>query len=464
MAGAGGMAGGEGGMGGAGGEGGMGGAGGEGGIGGAGGEGGMGGAGGMAGAGGATPECTVDGDCVDGVCVDDACVDCRGDLDCAGDEICDDANECIRHVLAFVEVNGDPVQLREFLMVTVTVSNPGPNIETVDVDVFLPQGINPIPVANRSDGNTCSGNCDGGDVLSWRVANLAPGKSEVLWLRPQIVTNAANAPNQLVFTADVSTTAGFQIQPQPSTATGVNDARALNLRVEENANPVGPGEELTYTITFANQGVDPLDNVDLTFNVPDGTSHASGGTVTWALGRLSPGAGGTREVTVTLDDAVDLPLGSQLRAVTEIANPDETTRATTQTQVSETPLSASVAVNLDPAQRVEFLMVSVTVANPSQSVKTAGVKVHLPQGINPIPLANRPADSTCSGNCDGGDALSWTVADLAASDSEIFVLRPQVVTNEANAPDGMLMQYEAEVRPVDDVPLWTSDTTRVFGP
>ena len=161
---------------------------------------------------------------------------------------------------------------------------------------------------------------------------------------------------------------------------------------------------------------------------------------------------------------MDLPLGSQLRAVTEIANPDETTRATTQTQVSETPLSASVAVNPDPAQRVEFLMVSVTVANPSQSVKTAGVKVHLPQGINPIPLANRPADSTCSGNCDGGDALSWTVADLAASDSEIFVLRPQVETNVANAPDGMLMQYEAEVRPVDDVPLWTSDTTRVFGP
>ena len=61
MAGAGGMAGGEGGMGGAGGEGG---------IGGAGGEGGISGAGGMAGAGGATPECTVDGDCVDGVLLD----------------------------------------------------------------------------------------------------------------------------------------------------------------------------------------------------------------------------------------------------------------------------------------------------------------------------------------------------------------------------------------------------------
>jgi hypothetical protein len=85
-------------------------------------------------------------------------------------------------------------------------------------------------------------------------------------------------------------------------------------------------------------------------------------------------------------------------------------------------------------------------------------------GINSLGIGNRSPDSIPNGTLVAGDVVSWTVENLGPGESEVIGLRPQVTTNAANAPDGMLMQYETEVRPVNDVPLWTSDTARVFGP
>jgi len=284
-----------------------------------------------------------------------------------------------------------------------------------------------------------------------------------------MVANTTSEPDGTVlsFTADVRTTAGFQLLPMPTAAVEVYTARGLNLRVEEDANPVGTEEELTYTIHFSNSSVDPIDQVELTFHVPDGTSHVSGDrTLVWALGRLNAGAGGIQEVTVALDSAASLPLGSQLHAVTEIAAPgppNEITQAITQTPVSATPLLATIEVNPDPAARSQLMTVTVTVSNPGPNIETADVKVLLPQGISQIAAANR-GGGTCDFPCSAGNTLSWTGLDLAPGKSEVLWFRPTVYNNATSSPDGMLIQYETEMQTVNEVPRWSADTTRVLTP
>jgi hypothetical protein len=344
--------------------------------------------------------------------------------------------------------------------VTVTVSNPGPNIETADVKVLLPQGINGVTAANRG-GGTCGFTCAPGDTLRWTGLDLAPGESEVLWFRAT-VANSQTDGTLIQYETEMRTV--NEVPRWTSDTTRVNSTRGLNLRVEEDANPVGTEEELTYTIHFSNSSDDPIDQVELTFDVPDGASHLSGDrTLVWDLGRLNAGAGGIQEVTVTLDSAASLPLGSQLHAVTEIAAPGlphETRRATTQTPVSATPLLATVEVNPDPAARSQLMTVTVTVTNPGPNIETADVKVLLPQGINGVTAANR-GGGTCGFTCAPGDTLRWTGLDLAPGETAGLSFRPTVANSQT---DGTLIQYETEMQTVNEVPRWTSDTTRVFGP
>ncbi|MBW2189815.1 MAG: hypothetical protein JRG93_09545 [Deltaproteobacteria bacterium] len=296
---------------------------------------------------------------------------------------------------------------------------------------------------------------------------LLPGESEVLWFRAGVANTVAQPDGTVLsFTADVRTTAGFQLLPMPTAMTEINTARRLNLRVEEDANPVGTEEELTYTIHFSNSSGDPIDQVELTFDVPDGASHVSGDrTLVWDLGRLDAEAGGIQEVTVTLDSAANLPLGSQLHAVTEIAAPElphETRRAITQTPVSATPLLATIEVNPDPAARSQLTTVTVTVSNPGPNIETADVTVLLPQHINTIGTVNR-GGGTCGSNCSAHDTLSWTGLNLAPGNTEVLSFRP-TIANTVSQPDGTLIQYETVMRTVSEVPRWTADTIRVLTP
>ncbi|HEX7839036.1 MAG TPA: hypothetical protein VF469_16270, partial [Kofleriaceae bacterium] len=71
------------------------------------------------------------------------------------------------------------------------------------------------------------------------------------------------------------------------------------------------GDQITYTIHYANTGTGVANDATITDALPAGTAFASatgggtssGGTVTWAIGNLASGASG--DVTVTVGVAVD---------------------------------------------------------------------------------------------------------------------------------------------------------------
>jgi uncharacterized repeat protein (TIGR01451 family) len=239
----------------------------------------------------------------------------------------------------------------------------------------------------------------------------------------------------------------------------------LNLRVDESSNPATAGQALTYTVHYANQSGDPLDPVILTFTVPENASHPSGDTVTIDLDRLEAGQGGTVEIPVTVDDP--LAVGSQLRAVTEIAemgSPETTSRAVTQTPVSQTALTLSVEATPAAGPHGTTVTVDVTIENPPGSgSQTFDVVLTLPNGMGRV--SQFSDGGVCSASCDPGGALTWSDVTLAAGTSELLTIQSNSLTGGAEQrPVGFLVSYDAEVRASGEVPAWAGDTSRIESP
>src|SRR5262249_56676529 len=98
--------------------------------------------------------------------------------------------------------------------------------------------------------------------------------------------------------------------------TVVSASPPLQLTMVAGPDPVAAGEQLAYTITFGDRsgGTAQLPGATLTATVPPGTALVpasvgdggvvapGGGTITWSLGDLPPGAAGQRTFAVTLPD------------------------------------------------------------------------------------------------------------------------------------------------------------------
>jgi hypothetical protein len=210
-----------------------------------------------------------------------------------------------------------------------------------------------------------------------------------------------------------------------------------------------------------------LDPVELTFRVPEGTTHLSGEqTLVFDLDRLGPGEGGIQEVTVSIDQSASL--GTQLAAVTELTEvgSGEVSRMTSWTPLSDTALLTTVEVNPDPAQWNEFTTVNITVTNPTQSEITSDVLLQLPLGIQTIDSVDRSEGAVCGASCTAGGTVSWVVEDLGAGESEVLWVRPQVLASNSSIrpPLGTLLSFAAEVRATNEVTQWAGDTTRVHQP
>jgi hypothetical protein len=221
----------------------------------------------------------------------------------------------------------------------------------------------------------------------------------------------------------------------------------------ESANPVATDESLTYTLHYANQSNSTISNATLMLTTPSGTTvtDTGGGTdaqgvITWDLGTLGSGEGGTRSATVTVNAAT----GQQLRAeavVFDTGDPAEQSRATAQTPVGASPLIALVEVNPDPGRQNEATDVTVTVTNPSTSTTVNDIAVHVrvPQGVNNVPTTAISSGATCgnSGACAPGTNIVWQIGDLAPEESRMVSLTPTI----ANATvDGSVISYQADVR------------------
>ena len=156
-----------------------------------------------------------------------------------------------------------------------------------------------LNAANPSPTSTSNG----GATLTWQLPNLNPGKSNTITLN-------VNTPNAQV--GDTLTNQAFvntKEAPQQS-AKAVSDVRqAPELVVEKTAQPstAYPGDTVTFTLHYRNDGKGDAENTVLVDQLPSALNFVSAsgqktadanGLVSWDLGTLKAGASGTKLITV----------------------------------------------------------------------------------------------------------------------------------------------------------------------
>ncbi len=343
-----------------------------------------------------------------------------------------------------MELNPDPVQPGELVNGLLTVTNTGPiTLLGVEVEVFIPDEVAPF-TTNRTSGPSasCSGDgnpavCSARERLVWTVGALPAGTGVTLGTPLGLATDVS-VGRVVAFNARADEAGGFTAAARRSLR--VESSRLLDLAVDEDADPVAPGGELSYRLSFGNQSTTTAAQGTLLrlalpagaefVSATDGGAFIAGG-VEWMLGTLNKGDAGSREVVVQVDAA--LPSGAVLCAAATIDDDSgRRTRATVETRAQAgVPLPLTIEVTPDPAQPGALLSGMLTVKNTGPiALLGVQVEVFLPDEIALFATNQTSgASATCIGDgnpaaCSARERLVWAVGTLASGGMAQLTMSP----------------------------------------
>jgi trimeric autotransporter adhesin len=291
--------------------------------------------------------------------------------------------------------------------------------------------------------------CDPGEQQVWTIASIGAGQSLTFEL-PAVVAAAAPDGTLINFFAMLS-------DPVGGNATGIDSVRVRTLpryevAVRPSADPVAPGAQLTYKLSFGYREEAPsLADSTMSFRLPPGTSFVSatdggtlsGGAVNWSLGLLSPGDGGTREVIVQVNAADSSILQASAQAYDD-ADPIQQALAEALTVVhSSSPIAVQIDANPDPARPGEMMNVRAVVTNRDSIARTLTLRMRYPDGVNATYNGNlgwNTAASCPPSYCDPTEIVTWSFGSVPAGQSITVELPPIVATA---AQDGQLISFFA---------------------
>jgi len=267
----------------------------------------------------------------------------------------------------------EPVLVAQNLTYTFVVTNHGPNMAAgVNVSDTLPDGLTFVS-ASASQGN-CS-NANG--TVTCALGNIAiQGQATVtLVCRPTVTGTITNQVSVL----------GGQFDDRPTNniaaaITTVAPAADVSLTMTDFPDPIGPGQNLTYTLLVSNRGPSVATNIRVMNPLPPGVTFVSAeamsgsctndaGTVVCNLTDLGGGESGV--VTLRVSPA-SLGLVTNHAHVTigpVDPNPDNNTATVVTAVVPLADLAIGVTDFPDPVWRGEGLTYTIVVTNrgPSQA-------------------------------------------------------------------------------------------------
>jgi len=220
---------------------------------------------------------------------------------------------------------------------TVTVDNTG-NIDALDVEVTdtVPDYTTFDP-ASSTVGWTCTPDNNAGSTCTFDIGTLAAGATQVL-------TFAVTVDASLPVTVDETTNdACVAASNEPLLLQGDNcDSDVtplvatpdLNIDKDDGIDLTVAGATLTYTLTYNNVGDQDASGVEITDEVPTGTTFVSasstagwscvpdnnaGSDCTFSVGSLASGAGGSVTFVIVIDD----PLAAGVTQIDNTARIDD---------------------------------------------------------------------------------------------------------------------------------------------
>src|SRR5437773_1636504 len=215
--------------------------------------------------------------------------------------------------------NGGSPRPGETLTYSLTVSNTGTTAATSVVPSDpIPAGTTCLPRTLASSDPTDI--IIEGNPLQVQAGTLAAsGGSVTVTFKVQISAGATNGQvisNQATITAAgpitvLSDDPGTVAPNDPTSITVVNPL-SITLTKTRSVATAGPGQTITYTLSYNNGGSVSATNVSLADFVPSDTTFQSatgGGTltgnlVTWSIGTIAAGGSGSRQFTVTVNSGV----------------------------------------------------------------------------------------------------------------------------------------------------------------
>ncbi|MGE5834243.1 MAG: DUF11 domain-containing protein, partial [Acidobacteriota bacterium] len=265
---------------------------------------------------------------------------------------------------------------------TITLTNNGPaSAGGVTVTDLLPPGLTFVS-ATPSQGTYVSA------TGLWSVGTIASGASTTLGIVATVVSPAAQ-------TNTASITASDQADPTPgnNTATVTETPQVADLALVKTVSNATPnvGNQITFTITLTNSGLNTATNVAVTDLLPAGLTFVSAtptqgtysaGTGLWTVGTVttatpqtltivatvvSPNAQ-TNTASITASDQFDANAGNNTATATE--TPQQANLALTKTVNNATPTVGS---------NVTFT-ITLTNTGPSTATGVAAIDL-LPAGL-----------------------------------------------------------------------------------
>src|SRR5262249_32282425 len=212
-----------------------------------------------------------------------------------------------RPITVDLDANADPVRPSEQLSMLAIVTNHDVVARALTLRLRVPDGLFSTSNANLMSGSCPPSFCDPGEILTWSLGSLAAGASTVGEL-PAFASDSAVAGQLINFYATLNDTVGGNASG--FTSVRVRSNARFDLAVRESADPVQPGADLTYKLSYGyRQDAPVIANATMRMQLAPGTSFISatgggvlmGNDVEWNLGTMNPGDGGFRELTVHVD-------------------------------------------------------------------------------------------------------------------------------------------------------------------
>ena len=378
-----------------------------------------------------------------------------------------------------IKANPNPAEPGENLNVALTVTNTsGFDRSGVTLQMRYPVGLQNLAHGLITGGGICTGGslsttCLTNELLTWDLGTLAAGAGVTVHLPPAL--NGGITPGQIIeFVAqaqdnfaDVSTAASETVR--------VANARTLELAVNEAVlNPVVPGTELTYVLTYGHSALSAVAlNTVLELPVPPGLTFVSatdggalaGDAVQWSLGTLNPGEGDERRVTFTVNPA--LTLGTAIKAeATLVDSRGDVTRADAVVRVkAAVPLTVTIEANPNPGEPGERLNMALTVSNTSGFDRSGVVlQMRYPVGLQNLGQGLITEGGICTGGslsttCVANELLTWDLGTIGAGTGVTVRLTPAL--NGSLAP-GRIIEFTAQAQDnFADISVAASETVRI---
>lgn len=326
---------------------------------------------------------------------------------------------------------------------TLTYRNNGPapalGVSLVDT---LPAGVTFVSSTPAPTSQT-------GQTLSWSLGSVAASTNTQISLTlrssPDLALNST-----LTNTATISTTSTDHDSSNNTDTADTTVKTEADLQIDKTGpGTVTAGNAFLYSLSYRNNGPSRARAVAGTDTLPVGTtfvsavpapSNVSGQSVSWDLGELSPGMGGTITVRVQANGSM-LP-STVVTNRADIATSTQDTNPANNTDTADTTVETSdIRVTKDMPATVtagETFNASITVENLGPAV-APGLMLSDPLPAGTTYISANPAPATM------GSSLSWFFGDLAAGEKRTVTL--QLRASSALA-DGSVLPNTASV-PVD---------------